>query len=89
MNLCFERVGLKLNAAVSAFDPLIEMCYYFIYFASTLDTFAGSLAYVLFFILFFLKPFQNLFSIPSAGSSAVLITILGAHYFILWPWWGA
>ncbi|KAA1096376.1 hypothetical protein PGT21_014414 [Puccinia graminis f. sp. tritici] len=44
---------------------------------NTVPVLKGSLAYVLFFILFFLKPFQNLFPIPSAGSSAVLITILG------------
>ncbi|WAR60313.1 hypothetical protein PtB15_9B250 [Puccinia triticina] len=44
---------------------------------ATIPVFKGSLAYVLFFVLFFLKPFQNILSIPSAGSSAVLVTILG------------
>jgi hypothetical protein len=38
---------------------------------------AGSLAYVLFFILFLLKPFQELLPIPLAGSSAALVTVLG------------
>ncbi|PLW14194.1 hypothetical protein PCANC_17832 [Puccinia coronata f. sp. avenae] len=37
----------------------------------------GSLAYVLFFILFLLKPFQELLPIPLAGSSAALVTVLG------------
>ncbi|KAA1112897.1 hypothetical protein PGT21_014793 [Puccinia graminis f. sp. tritici] len=43
---------------------------------NTIPVLKGTLAYLLFFILFFLKPFQGLFPNPITGSSAVLITIV-------------
>ncbi|PLW14214.1 hypothetical protein PCANC_17833 [Puccinia coronata f. sp. avenae] len=44
---------------------------------NTIPVFKGTLAYLLFFILFFLKPFQDLFPNPITGTSAILITIVG------------
>ncbi|KAI9620243.1 hypothetical protein H4Q26_013812 [Puccinia striiformis f. sp. tritici PST-130] len=44
---------------------------------NTIPVLKGSLAYVLFFIIFFIRPFEDLFPISSAGSSAMLVIILG------------
>jgi len=45
---------------------------------NTIPVLKGSLSYLLFYILFFLKPFQDLFPHPVTGSSAVLLTIVGS-----------
>ncbi|KAH9456906.1 hypothetical protein Pst134EA_020814 [Puccinia striiformis f. sp. tritici] len=44
---------------------------------NTIPVLKGSLSYLLFFILFFLKPFQRLLPFPTTGTAAVLITIIG------------
>ncbi|KAH9824975.1 hypothetical protein DFH28DRAFT_1077442 [Melampsora americana] len=44
---------------------------------NTLAGFKSLLAYLIFFILFFLGPFERLFSLPAAGTSALLFCIAG------------
>ncbi|EGG03448.1 uncharacterized protein MELLADRAFT_90177 [Melampsora larici-populina 98AG31] len=44
---------------------------------NALAGFKGLLVYIIFFVIFFLGPFERLFSLPAAGTSALLFCIAG------------